>query len=144
MIALVCGGRHYTDGSFLFEVMDRLHAEYHFTKVVEGGQRTRDKSTRKPIGGADFFAHDWAVLRGIEVFTERAAWGELGHPDAKIRRNRRGELYDANAGFRRNGVMLAKYRPDICVGFHPSGNGTADMLARSRAAGLKVLEFRAP
>lgn len=143
MIVLVCGGRHYTDGTFLFDQMDRLHAERGFTMVVEGGQRSYRKGERKPSHGADFFAHEWAVLRGILVRTEYAKWKDLSHPDALIKVNSRGEKYDANAGFRRNSLMLEKYRPDLCVGFRPGGNGTDDMLAKAGAASVETVEQRA-
>lgn len=139
MIVVVTGGRHFTDGTFLFEQMDRLHAEYGFTLIVEGGQRTYRRREGKPIGGADFFAHEWAVLRGVEVRTEYAKWKDLSHPDARILKNRRGELYDANAGSRRNQVMLDKYLPERVIAF-PGGSGTADMCARARAVGVEVIE----
>lgn len=143
MIVLVCGGRKFSDGTFLFDQMDRLHAERGFTMVVEGGQRSYRKGEKKPSYGADFFAHEWAVLRGILVRTEFARWKDLSQPGAIIRTNRRGEKYDANAGFRRNSVMLEKYRPDLCVSFSPSGQGTKDMVAKALAAGVEVIELRA-
>lgn len=141
-IAIVCGGRHYTDGSFLFEQMDLLDREYHFSLIVEGGQRTyRD---RRPMGGADYFAHEWAILRGIETVAEYARWKDLSFPDAVIKTNRQGEKYDAKAGERRNIRMLEKYRPRVVVGFSPSGPGTANMLKIARAGGAEVIELRAP
>lgn len=144
MIVIVCGGRHYTDGAFLFSEMDRLHAELQITMVVEGGQRTYDKKTRRPIGGADFFANEWAVLRGVLVRTENARWGDLSHPDCVIGRNRKGEPYDKNAGFRRNQLMLDRFQPERVIGFRPGGGGTQDMLDRAVEAGVKIVELRAP
>lgn len=143
MIVLVTGGRHFSDGSYLFDQMDRLHAEHNFTMVVEGGQRSYRKGERRPSYGADFFAHEWAVLRGILVRTEYARWNDLSQPDARIMQNRRGEPYDANAGPRRNGLMLEKYRPEMCVAFHPSGTGTKNMLDQARVFGLEPIELRA-
>jgi hypothetical protein len=142
MIYIVCGGRHYTDGSFLFEQMDLLHAEVPCSLLVEGGQRTY--IDRRPVGGADYFAHEWAVLRGIETVAVYAKWKDLSNPDAVIRHNRRGEPYDAKAGERRNLLMFQKYRPGRVVGFSPSGPGTANMLSIARAGGAEVIELRAP
>ena len=39
MIYIVCGGRHYTDGAFLFEQMDLLDAEVIW--VQDGALRIR-------------------------------------------------------------------------------------------------------
>lgn len=144
MIAIIAGGRHYTDGTFLFEQMDRLHAEFGFTCIVEGGQRAFDKMTRQPVGGADFFAHEWAISRGVPVKTERAKWTDLSFPDARILVNGRGQPYDANAGMRRNRLMFEKYRPGVVVTFSPSGNGTRNMAAIGRAGGALVIELVAP
>jgi hypothetical protein len=144
MIVLICGGRRYTDGPFLFTTLDRLHAEHGFTLLVEGGQRTYDPRTRKAVGGADLFAHDWAVLNGVEVHTEYARWGDLSNPDARIKTSPSGKRYDANAGARRNQKMLDDRPIGLVVAFSPSGAGTADMVRRALAAGVQVLEFRAP
>jgi hypothetical protein len=138
MIAIVCGGRHFLDGAYLFAKMDELHAIHHFTMVVEGGQRKRIKGYPTPVGGADFWAHEWAVLRGVLVKTEYARWNDLSQPDARIMRNSRGEPYDANAGPRRNGLMIEKYAPQACVVF-PGGVGSRDMRDKARAAGLLVI-----
>jgi len=144
MIVIVCGGRKFTNGTYLFDQMDRLHAEYHFTRVVEGGQRTFDRKTRKPIGGADFFAHEWAVLRGVLIHTEYARWRDLDAPGARIMTNGAGRRYDANAGKHRNQKMFDDWQPGLVVGFSPSGSGTAHMLGIAKAAGVDVVELRAP
>ena len=77
MIAIVCGGRKLTDKQVVFKCLDKAHAEMRFTKIVEGGQRTRDNS-RNIIGGADYFAKLWAESRGVECVTEEADWGRYG------------------------------------------------------------------
>lgn len=136
MIAIICGGRHFSDGVFVFDHLDRLRAERQITMVVEGGQRTYQKG--RAVGGADFFAHEWAVARRIKVKTERAEWGNLSHPDALVRTSPSGRKYDANAGFRRNALMLVKYQPKLVIAF-PGGNGTADMCERAEAAGVELL-----
>lgn len=137
MIVIVCGGRHFTDGTFLFEQMDRLHAELGFARIIEGGQRTY--MARKPIGGADFFAKEWALLRGVRVTTEPARWADLSFPDARIKTTSAGRKYDANAGMRRNQAMLDKFHPSHVIAF-PGGSGTANMCDRARAAGVEVIE----
>lgn len=141
---IVCGGRHYSDGAFLFDEMDRLHAEKPITLVVEGGQRQYAKGSRTPVGGADFFAHDWATSRGIETVAVYAHWKDLSHPEAVIKTNTRGEKYDARAGEWRNIKMFETYRPERVIAFSPSGPGTANMVAIARAGGVEPIELRAP
>lgn len=138
MIVLVTGGRNFTDGSFLFAEMDRLHAEFHFTMLVEGGQRKRINGMRRPVGGADFWAHEWAVMAGVLVKTEYAKWNDLSQPGARIKTNAAGKKYDAMAGMRRNQKMLDDFHPDLVVAF-AGGNGTADMCERADAAGLQII-----
>lgn len=45
------------------------------------------------------------------------------------------------AGNLRNTKMLEDGKPDMCVAF-PGGRGTADMVAKAQAAGLRVLEVK--
>ena len=138
MIVIVCGGRHFTDGEFVFAELDKIHAARPISLVVEGGQRTFGKNKR-PIGGADFHASEWAVLRGIETKRENARWRYLEHPAARIKKDKSGRPYDANAGFRRNGLMIAKYHPEAIIAFD-GGVGTGDMVTRALGAGVEVIE----
>lgn len=74
----------------------------------------------------DTFAGEWARSRGIK---------ELAYP-----------IRPGESGFDRNGRMLLASRPDLVLHF-PGANGTADMVARARAAGVPVqgaLERRSP
>jgi hypothetical protein len=43
------------------------------------------------------------------------------------------------AGPKRNQLMLDKEKPDLVIAF-PGGKGTADMVARAKAQGFKVME----
>ena len=47
------------------------------------------------------------------------------------------------AGPERNARMLAEGRPDLVVAF-PGGTGTADMVRRAKAAGVRVVEVVEP
>lgn len=143
MIVIICGGRHFTDRDFLFAEMDALHALRPISLVIEGGQRTWSKLLGRNVGGADLFAAEWAAARKVPRKRVPADWSDLSHPDAVIRTNRRGEQYDAKAGGRRNQTML-EMGPALVAAFSPSGNGTADMVRRARAANVEVIERRAP
>ena len=94
-------------------VMDRLHAEFGFTEIAEGGAR-----------GADTLARNWARTNGVPCSTYRAEWTRFG----------------TSAGWMRNAEMLAKFNPDAAVPF-PGGRGTADMVRRAIAANVKIIHI---
>lgn len=121
MRALVCGGRDYLDGAAAFASLDQLDAGRTITLVIEGGQRTRDPITREIIGGADWWAKQWAVARGKECKTVCADWG---------RHNRA-------AGPIRNQQMIDECKPDVVIAFQ-GGRGTEDMVRRASKAGIPV------
>jgi hypothetical protein len=108
---LVCGGRDFADKVFLVRSLDLLHRLYGFSLVVQGGGT-----------GADWMAKKWAEWRGVPGREFRADWSA-----------------GPAAGPIRNTKMLREGAPDLVVGF-PGGRGTADMLAKARAAGVPVIE----
>ena len=109
---LVCGGRAYSDAAFLTYFLDQLHALTPIGLVIHG---------KAP--GADTLADMWARKRGISVHAFAAQWEKFGK----------------RAGPIRNQAMLDKGQPDLVVAF-PGGVGTADMMARAKAAGVRVRE----
>lgn len=112
MRLLACGGRTFTDRDFVFEVLDRVHSKRAITLVIEGGAM-----------GADSLARLWAISRKVHYKTERADWQRHGK----------------RAGFIRNQAMLDDWQPEGVIAF-PGGRGTADMVARAKAAGVTVYQ----
>ena len=112
MIVLICGGRSFEDGDFLYSELDRLHAEQPFTAVIHGAAR-----------GADTLAGQWAASRDILVQSYRADWKRYGNRAAGPIRNRR---------------MLDEGMPDLVIAF-PGGRGTRDMIEQAHACGVDVL-----
>jgi hypothetical protein len=110
---LVCGGRDYCDYEHVYFALHQLHADKGITAIIEGD-----------APGADYAAHRWAVANGIALESFLAEWGTYGKA----------------AGPRRNQQMLDEGKPDIVVAF-PGGRGTADMVRRAKAAGVRVLEI---
>jgi hypothetical protein len=51
--------------------------------------------------------------------------------------------YGKGAGPRRNKQMIEEGNPDLVIAF-PGGRGTADMINRARAAGVRVIEVQEP
>lgn len=111
---IVCGGRDYTDVARLFETLDSLDREEPFSLIIEGGAR-----------GADAMARAWSKKRLLRPSRQyNAEWHRFGN----------------HAGPIRNQRMIDHGKPDLCVAF-PGGNGTADMVRRAKAAGVRVIEI---
>lgn len=87
--------------------------------------------------GADRLADAWFRYQGIPVLKFPAKWSEIDIPGARIRWGRHG-FYNAAAGTWRNQTMLDEGKPTAFLAM-PGGTGTADMVARCRAAGLQGL-----
>lgn len=112
MKVLVTGSRNYTDIKFVRDTLDKLHKEYNFTVLIEGG-----------ASGVDYIAGSWANdVANVDHVVVKAEWNKYG----------------PSAGYRRNQRMIDDYQPDIVVAF-PGGKGTKDMIQRSEQAGLPVI-----
>lgn len=114
MRILVCGGRDYTDETYVFRQLDRLHAKKGVSVLIHGNAR-----------GADTLAKKWATSRGIPHLPFPADWDAHGKAAGPIR----------------NREMLRDGKPDGVVAF-PGGQGTADMVAVATKAGLVVWDLR--
>lgn len=110
MRVLVFGGRDYKNVSAVFHALTALHTKRGISLIIEGG-----------APGADRLGRQWAEQNGIPVQTFEAKWAEYGKAAGPIR----------------NGKMLEEGKPEGAVCF-PGGRGTADMLAKCEAAGIKV------
>lgn len=124
MKALICGGRRFKNREAAFAEFDRLRAELGITEIAEGGQRTYDREKRKLVGGADYFAEQWAKERGIPCQTFEAEWRRWGGAAGQIR----------------NQKMIDVFKPDVVIAL-PGEAGTMDMTRRARLEGIKVIEL---
>lgn len=115
MKVLICGGRDFYDGRQLSYVLDELARCFAITLVIDGGAR-----------GADSLGHEWAATRGIPTSRYFADWNVHGRGAGPICNQR----------------MLDEGKPDLVVAF-PGGRGTADMMARSSAARIRVIDVGA-
>lgn len=115
MILLVCGGRDYWDHERVTQELDRIAALNTIDVLLQGG-----------ANGADALARAWADSRGgIQVVTYHYVRG-LENP--------------RSGGPMRNAWMLSHGKPDLVLAF-PGGNGTADVVAKAKAAGAIVQEI---
>src|SRR5688572_16983646 len=89
-------------------VQDAVNASgYKVDRVVSGGAK-----------GADTSAVRWAKSKSIEYVEHLAKWKDLTAPDAVIRTGPYGK-YDANAGFRRNQLIVDD--SDAVIVLQPNG-----------------------
>ncbi len=112
MRVLVCGGRDYADLEAVKETLYELHDRTPIAALVQGG-----------APGADALARLWAWANQVPLHTFAADWKAHGKAAGPIR----------------NQQMLDEGKPDLVVAF-PGGKGTADMVRRAKAAGVRVLE----
>lgn len=111
MRVLVCGGRDYEDETRVGNVLDGIRYPS-IGEIIHGG-----------APGADTLANSYASINRLPVQIFRADWKRYG--------NRAGPI--------RNQRMLDEGKPDLVVAF-PGGRGTADMVRRAKAAGVRVIE----
>lgn len=108
---IVCGGRDYKDSRAVYWALDQVRSKRGVAKIMHGGAR-----------GADALADSWADQSGAEVQVFDADWEQHGKAAGPVRNQ---AMADAGA--------------DGCIAF-PGGRGTADMVRRAKAAGIKVWE----
>ena len=112
---LICGGRNFSNEEMFNSAMgDLIRLRGMPRRIIQGGAR-----------GTDTFAIKWAARHALEICTVEADWLTRGKA----------------AGPMRNAKMLG-HNPHLVVAF-PGGLGTADMVRRSRKAGVDVAEIDA-
>ncbi len=125
MRLLVCGGRYFSDVPRIWAILDQIHnrrMREHGDGVailIDGAQKYRKPD--RSIVGADYWAHQWALARGIPTVRFPADWSKHGNAAGPIR----------------NRQMLREGRPTHGLAM-PGGSGTYDMTTVMSAAGVKV------
>lgn len=130
MRLLVCGGRKFHNKAVVFATLQQLHGTYEFEWVITGG-----------CSGADQLGKMWAKANNIARRTFLADWDDIEIEGAVVRYHDNGKPYNAIAGNMRNTEMLVEGKPDLVVAF-PGGSGTADMVAKAKAAKVSVIEVK--
>lgn len=115
---LVTGGRDYMDRARVFYELDTIHDHRPIEIIIHGGAT-----------GADTWAGEWAIDRGVPLSVYPATWKIPG----TNRINRA-------AGAIRNQRMLDGSQPTFVLAF-PGGDGTADMKRRVRTAKIWMREI---
>lgn len=110
MRLLVCGGRDYEDRAHIWNELNKFHAAYNITLLIEGA-----------APGVDTIAYWWAMNNQVETKRYPADWEKLSRA----------------AGHIRNQQMLDEGKPDHVLAF-PGGSGTQDMISRAMKARVLV------
>ena len=116
----VCGGRDYADYAKVTRVLDRLAP----AEIIHGAAR-----------GADSLAGRYARQNNVPCQEFPAQWNT--HSEDCARKGRRGRTCRL-AGFNRNQQMLDEAAPQVVIAF-PGGNGTKDLVAKTKKAGIPVI-----
>lgn len=114
MKVLICGGRDFNNFAHVKKVMDEIHSKTPVELVISGKAR-----------GADALGEQWAISKNIPIDPYPANWNDHGKAAGPIR----------------NQQMLDEGKPDLVVAF-PGGNGTRDMINRSKRANVRVFEVQ--
>lgn len=122
---LVTGGRDFTDEALVHSVLNAINPDI----VVQGEAR-----------GVDTFAKTWAKKNNKKVICYDPDWKNISNPDAKIKYNNYG-AYDANAGLRRNILMLEE-NPDSLVIAFEGGTGTEHCFSNAVARKMATVRFQ--
>jgi hypothetical protein len=120
-------------GSRTFEDYDTLEAE--ILKNFNISEIEEVISGAAP--GADRLGAQFAKKYGIKLREFPADWNNLTHQDAKIRPNKWGKLYDANAGFRRNKDIIDA--SDVVIAFTNGSRGTQHSINLALQSHKKVI-----
>lgn len=123
MKLLVCGGRNFVDVPKLWNYLDgfaKEQPEPGVRLVIDGAS----DDVTGPYKGADYWAHQWSLARNIPHVRCHAKWDAEGRAAGPIR----------------NTEMLKRHEPDVVIAF-VGGSGTADMVRKAKAAGIKTIEI---
>ena len=118
---LVCGGRDYTDW-------------HKMQTYVQNSWSGTPRDTITVISGGAIGA-DFLIKCVVQYMNEQLGW-KLGFKEYPADWKK----YGRGAGPIRNQQMLDEGKPNLVVAF-PGGRGTADMVARAKKAGVKVIEI---
>jgi len=123
MKVLVCGGRSYLDKKRVFGVLNELNSARTIELLIDGDCGDIDRLSGYPYG-ADYLGYRWAREQQIPSMRFPAHFPTMGK----------------KAGPIRNSWMIKFGQPDLVVAF-PGGKGTADMVAKAKRKGIKVVQL---
>lgn len=146
-IVIVCGGRYYDDHARVEHVLNKLKGTAHRLVIVHGacGISRGVSFYNSEVKGADGLAHRWAMNERIDSklladFPELEPWISVVPFPAEW------ERLGSAAGPTRNAEMVKfvlehEFERKGVIAF-PGRRGTADLVSKAEAAGLKVMKIK--
>jgi len=123
----IVGSRDVTDYNLVkSEVLKRFDIN-EVDIIVSGG-----------ANGVDSLAEQLAKEFNKKMKVFPAKWDDLSHPDARIRTNKYGKKYDANAGHRRN-QQIVDFADSVIAFRLNNSSGTTDTIKRTEKAGKHLI-----
>lgn len=117
MIAIVCGGRDYTNAARVKQILDAAVERMGLWCIIQGAAT-----------GADALSAQWATSdKRISMISVPADWS-VGKSAGAIRNKK---MLD----------MLVGHDGDKAVIAFPGGRGTANLIAQAKGAGIRVIEI---
>lgn len=132
MKLIVAGTRTFNDYELLKSKLDFLLKNIKEEIFIISGKAS----------GADTLGEDYAKANGYKILPFPAKWKDLDAIPCKIKYNKRGEPYNALAGFNRNEEMAKIATHCVCF-YDGKSNGTANMidLAKKYKLKLKIVRY---
>lgn len=124
MRILVCGGRAFADYNKLVKAILSVLPSVDDNDVATWLLPSDTVIIHGCAQGADLMADRWAISNGVRIEEFPADWVKHGRAAGPIR----------------NQQMIDEGKPDIVIAA-PGGAGTADMVRRAKAVGIKVIEL---
>ena len=131
---LICGDRHWSDYSLIFDVISNLHSMFDESMIIIHGAAP----------GADTIAAKVADDLGILTKSFPAYWNcnvyEKDTGNQCKTDDKHAVVHGRPAGVIRNARMIKEGNPDIVLGFHRdimSSKGTRDMLQKAEVRKIR-------
>lgn len=128
MKCIIAGSRRISHVGVIFGAIAESGFANEITEVVWGG-----------APGVDTVGKQWADFYGIPHKPMSPDWRDIHAPGAVIRYRRDGTPYNAKAGPDRNEKM-AQYADALILIWDGKSDGSADMLRKAKAHGLRIYE----
>lgn len=124
MKTIIAGSRDITDYKKICSAIKK--SGFRITEVVSG---------RAP--GVDTLGEQWADDNTVPIKPFPADWNNLTAPGARIKTNRWGKQYNANAGHDRN-QQMAEYAEALVAVWDGASPGTKSMIDYARKRNLRI------